>query len=168
MKHLFFFLMLFAAAVFFSGCMSYEYDGVSAGTNTGKVAVFTDSAGIRTKYKVLGKATVSGNYREISREKMMSKLTGEAAKCGADAILIVEQQVIPDGEMSRSVFDTSFSYDDSNRSWNKIDRDVSLAYGNIRNKPSDPAAQVQSYRRIIRAEFLQYLNPAKENLAAEK
>ena len=160
--------MLFAAAVFSAGCMSYEYDGISNGTNTGKVAVFTDSARISAKYKVLGKATVSGNYREISREKMMSKLTAEAAKCGADAILIVEQQVIPAGEVSRSAFDTSFSYDDSNRSWNKIDRDVSLTYGNIRNKQSDPAAQVQSYRRIIRAEFLQYLNPEKENSAAKK
>ncbi|MBQ6352555.1 MAG: hypothetical protein IJJ28_04750, partial [Lentisphaeria bacterium] len=98
-----------------TGCVSYEYKGESGGDPTVQVAVFMNSAKIRRTYQVLGEATVSGDYHDVSRDRMMNKLIGEAEKNGADAILVVEQQVLPYGTVSSAQgrFVTSYDYDDS-------------------------------------------------------
>ena len=144
------------AAVLFCGCVSYEYSGESVQPVTGRVEVFTDSAKIKTAYQVLGRAVVSGNYRDVSRERMMKTLIEKAEKSGADAILIVEQQVLPSGTVSRPMFDTAWDFNDTNRSWSQIERDVDITYGEVGHKQPQNIQTVNSYRRIIRAEFLKY------------
>ena len=157
------------------GCISYSYEGIREPETTGDVAVFADSSRIGRPYTVLGTATVSGNYQDVSRERMIDKLKSEAASCGANAILIVEQQVLPD-DVKRSaapVFMTAFDYDDTSRSWSQIYRDVDQTYGRVewRRRDGAGAGTVTSYRRIIRAEFLRYSAagvPAEEGAGTAK
>ena len=143
-----------------AGCMSYQYEGGKGEKETDSVKVFSDSAKVGRPYSVLGEARVSGNYQEVSRDRMVRKLMFEAGKCGADAILIVEQQVVPMTEgRGGGGFLTAFDYDDTNRSWSQLYRDVDQRYGNIRNRTpgGSGSALALRYRRIIRAEFLKYL-----------
>ena len=155
-------------AAVLSGCVSYEYKGESTGVPTSDVEVFSDSARIGRSYKVLGRAVVSGNYQDVSRERMMDTLLEKARSSGADAVLIVEQQVIPAGEVSRPVFDTAFDFNDTNRSWSQIEKDVDLTYGEIGKRRPPNIQSVSSYRRVIRAEFLKYTAPAKNTDPAGK
>ena len=121
---------------------------------------------------MLGEATVSADYQDVTRDRMMKKLIGEAEKNGADAVLIVEQQVLPYGTVSSAQgrFMTAYDYDDTNQSWNQVYRDVDQRYSNLFNsslqgiisrRGTSAAAQetvgaARGYRRIIRAEFLKY------------
>jgi len=153
------------------GCVSYEYKGESGGEPTTGVAVFMNSAKIRRTYQVLGEATVSGDYQEVSRDRLMSKLISEAEKNGADAVLVVEQQVLPYGSAgsAQGRFMTAFDYDESSQSWNQVYRDVDQRYDKLFNTSlqnvitrrsgggtSGGGAAARSYKRIIRAEFLKY------------
>ena len=142
-------------ALLFSGCVSMEYTGETA-PETREVAIFTDSSRIKEKYKVLGRAVASGNYSDVSKSKMMEVMIAKAKKSGADAILIVEQQVVPSGEVSRPLFDTAFDFDNTNQSWRQIDKDVDFTYGEVGRKQPQNIRSVSSYKRIIRAEFLKY------------
>ena len=149
-------VVVFCAVIFlFAGCVSFEYTGEKA-PQTSDVAVFTDSARIGRTYKVLGRAVVSGNYDDVSKEKMLDVLINKAKKSGADAVLIVEQQVIPSGEVSRPLFDTAFDFDNTNQSWRRNDKDVDLIYGEVGRKQPQNIRTVTTYKRIIRAEFLKY------------
>ncbi len=140
------------------GCMSYDYEGESAGTPTEEehVKVFTDSARITQNYQVLGVATVSGNYQDVSREKMIDKLKSEAAKNGADAVLIVNQQVIPGKAAQTPVFQTQFDYDSAQGSWNQVSQDVDLYYGSAFDRTKSVNTEISTYSRIIRAQFIRY------------
>ena len=156
-----------------AGCISYEYKGEKGGEPSASVAVFMNSSKIRRTYQVLGEATVSGDYREVSRDRLMGKLISEAEKNGADAVLIVEQQVLPYGVASgaQGRFMTAYDFDDTNQSWNQVYRDVDRRYSNLFNTTlqgvitrsgstgsADASATVaaRGYKRIIRAEFLRY------------
>jgi len=160
------------AAMLLCGCLSYQYEGEKAAEPTEKVQLYTDSTRINRSYTVLGRATVSGNYQEVSTEKMTKKLVEEAKKCGANAILITGQQVIPvtDGFSSSSgVFMTAFDYDDTNQSWSQLYKDVDLRYGSIRKRNSTPAAaSPKHYKRVVRAEFLRFsAKPAADGAAGK-
>lgn len=151
-----------AVLLFSAGCVSYSYQGEKAPASDAEVRVFSDSGKIRRPYKVLGVAVVSGNYQQVSRDRMIEKLTSEAKKSGADAVLIVEQQVLPGNMVSASRgqgFFTAFDYDDTNRSWGELYRDVDVTIGNIGKEPSSGGA-AGDYRRVIRAEFLRYSDAA--------
>ena len=153
-----FFALCAAACFFFSGCVSYSYSGKKESVPSKEVAVFSDSAKIGRPYQVLGKAVVSGNYQQISRDRMMGKLVVEAKIAGANAVLIVEQQVLPQSMISAprgGGFFTAFDYDDTNRSWGELYRDVDVTIGNI-GKKAPEGSGISDYRRIIRAEFLRY------------
>ena len=160
-----FFCLAFLAAVCGSGCVSYEYTGekLPPKSSDGKVAVFTDSAKIAKPYQVLGTARVSGNYQEVSRDRMVEKLRSKARDCGADAILIIEQQVIPD-ELKVSgnpVFSTAFDYDDTSGNWSQLYRDVDRNFANSdRNRTTTSAGSANNFRRVIRAEFLRFRDAA--------
>ena len=156
MKMFLHFSGVLAALLLMCGCVSYEYQGEKLSEQSGSVAVFSDSGKVVSPYRVLGKATVSGDYQNITRDTMVDKLVCEAARCGADAVLIIEQQVVPAGTVSRPVFDTAFDYDDTNASWRQIDRDVDVLYGKVGAKDVNPVKTVKSFTRIIRAEFLKY------------
>ena len=159
-------LLLLAA-----GCISYEYKGESGGEPTTSVTVFMSASKIRRTYQVLGEATVSGDYREVSRDRLMNKLISEAEKNGADAVLVVEQQVLPygTGSSAQGRFMTAYDYDDTSQSWNQVYRDVDQRYSNLFNtslqnvitrRPGGSGGSggsgVRGYKRIIRAEFIRY------------
>ena len=142
-----------------SGCVSYEYKGDKAAEPTTSVAVFMNSGKITRTYQVLGEATVSADYYDVPRDRLMDKLISEAEKSGADAVLVVEQQVLPGGSASSAQgrFMTAFDYDDTNQSWSQVYRDVDQRYGRLFGSGSgERSTGAQGYRRIIRAEFLKY------------
>ena len=144
-----------------TGCISMEYSGekLPPRPETEKVFVYSDSAAVKKPYSVLGTATVSGNYRDVSRDRMIAKLRDEARECGADAILIVEQQVIPGDTKSTAnpVFMTAFDYDDTNQSWSQLYRDVDRNFVNSnRNRSETTAGSTNNFKRVIRAEFLRF------------
>ena len=141
-----------------AGCISYEYKGEKGGAPTTSVAVFMSTAKIRRPYQVLGEATVAGDYREVSRDRLMSKLISEAEKNGADGVLIVEQQVLPYGVASSAQgrFMTAYDYDDTSQSWKQVYRDVDQRYGKLFGSDDNATGASRGYRRIIRAEFLKY------------
>ena len=144
--------------LFLAGCVSYSYTGEKAPAGNAEAQVFTDSAKIDFPYQVLGKAVVSGSYQQVSRDRMIAKLKSEAQKCGADAVLIVEQQVLPEDMIRtgrQTGFFSAFDYDDTSRSWGELHRDVDMTYGSIGKDPKKNAGPgIADYKRIIRAEFL--------------
>ena len=143
-----------------SGCVSYTYSGEKCAASEKDPVVFSDSGRIGKKYQVLGTAVVSGDYQQISRDRMVDKLKKEARKCGADAVLIIEHQVLPADMVSsgrRSGFFTAFDYDDTSRSWGELYRDVDVNFGNIgKNSSAAGSSGISGSKRIIRAEFLRY------------
>ena len=170
-------MAIIVTALLLAGCISYEYKGESGGEPTDSVVVFMNSGKIGRPYQVLGEASVSGDYHEVTRDRLMDKLVKEAEKSGADAVLIVEQQVLPygTGSSAEGRFMTAYDYDNNNQSWNQVYRDVDQRYSNLFNSSlqglisrdgSRGAAQgnvgtSRSYRRIIRAEFLKYRDGEK-------
>ena len=145
---------LFAAML--SGCMSYSYEGKTEAPVKAPeyIKIYHDSSKIGKKYTVLGTATVSGYARDVSSNRMLEKLRSEAHKCGASAILIVEQQLIPTGTASGSQpFMTAFDYDDTSSSWRQIYQDVDQNFSNTRRVRNNHSSSGSS-RRIIRAEFI--------------
>lgn len=148
-----------------SGCISYSYDGKSTGKLSEKVTVFNEAGKIKRPYTVLGRAVVSGPYQQVSRDRLVAKLAAEAKKCGADAVLIVDQQILPDnieGSSGNGGFFTAYDYDSSSRSWGELYRDVDVVIGNIgQNSSAAGAGSVSDYKRVLKAEFLRYTVPAK-------
>ena len=152
--------VMFLAALI-CGCVNIEYQGKTAQLRKGDamIAVFTDSAKIKTPYTVLGQAIASGSYQEVSRDRMVDKLKDKAAECGADAILIVEQQVrFKEGNVAvNPAFMTAFDYDETEGNWKQLYEDVDRNFVNVnRNRTSTSAGSTNNFTRIIRAEFLRY------------
>ena len=150
-------LFLFALTLLLAGCVNFQYEGESAMPETEEVTVFTDATRIRRAYRVLGEATASGDYRDVSRDRLLDKLKREAGARGADAILITEQQVVPKSE-SRSLeprFKTAYSYDGSASNWRQIQEDVDMNYGSMRGSLEEVSVNAR-YIRVLRAEFLKY------------
>ena len=144
------------AALVFAGCVSYNYDGkteppVKAAKD---IRIYNNAESIGKTYTVLGTAVVSGNSQDVSRDRMIEKLRSEAHKCGATAILIIEQQLIPTGTASgNQPFMTAFDYDDTSSSWRQIYQDVDQNFANTRRVRYNQSSSGSS-RRIIRAEFI--------------
>lgn len=163
MKKTVFTIIALSAIVLSFGCMSYSYEGKKE--NPVKAAehirIFTDASKIEKSYTVLGIARVSGYAQDVSVDRMLAKLRSEAHKCGASAILIVEQQLVPaDSAAETPVFTTAFDYDDTNQNWSMIHRDVDQNFSNTfraKNQPGNPEAA----RRVIRAEFIRWNSKAK-------
>ncbi|MDR0933251.1 MAG: hypothetical protein LBM70_09575 [Victivallales bacterium] len=166
-KPIFLLFVLFTVA---TGCVNFNYRGESSTPSANEAVVFTDATKIGKSYRVLGEATASGDYRDVSRDRLLNKLKKEAAAKGADAILITEQQVVPQSE-SRSVeprFNTAYDYDSDSSNWRQIQQDVDVNYGNACGSLEEVSVNAR-YIRILRAEFLKYTNaaPAPEDVAPE-
>lgn len=148
---------LAALAMMLCGCVSFEYDGVREAEPSASVKMFTDKAKIKQSYQVMGKAVVSGDYMDVSRDRLEEKLLSEAESVGADAVLITSQEVVrsSSGKNTNPLYMSAFDYDDSSPSWRAIYRDVDLTYGNVRGTPSDTGPLFR-YRRVLKAEFLKY------------
>ena len=163
MKRIVFTIIASSAILLSFGCMSYSYEGkkeapVKAAEH---IRIFTDASKIEKSYTVLGRARVSGYAQDVSVDRMLAKLRSEAHKCGASAILIVEQQLIPVSSAAETpVFTTAFDYDDTNQNWSMIHRDVDQNFSNtIRTKKQHE--NPEAARRVIRAEFLRWNSKAK-------
>ncbi len=150
-----------SVAVILTGCMSFEYDGEKLPPNAPaeSIKVFRDSSAIPRPYRVIGSATVSGDYKDVSRERMIGKLSGKAADFGADAIIITRQGVVP-VEMftqGRSPFVTQgqASGGGDGSSWESIYHDLNLGYDNVRT-PANTQITQSEYKRIITAEFIRF------------
>ena len=153
------------SAILLCGCVSVEYEGecAAARKDDTPVAIFTDATRISRPYTVLGKASASGNYQEVSRDRMIAKLREKAADCGADAMLIVEQQVIAGDSpvASNPVFSTSFDFDSTDGNWRQLTRDLDQDFVNTRrNRTTTTAGSINNFRRIIRVEFLRWKSDA--------
>ena len=165
---------LAALAVMLCGCVSFEYDGVREADPSASVKMFTDKAKIKQPFQVMGKAVVSGDYMDVSRDRLEEKLLSEAESGGADAVLITSQEVVSSssGKNTNPLYMSAFDYEDSSPSWRAIYRDVDLTYGNVRGTPSD-TGPIFRYRRVLKAEFLKYrpdtpAETAKEAKTEEK
>ena len=158
----FFCMIAVVGSALLSGCMSFNYEGKSEAPvrPAANIRIFNDATAIKESYSVLGTATVSGYTQDVSRDRMIDKLRSEAHKCGASAILIVEQQIVSVRTDSGSQpFTTAFDYDDTSNSWSQLYRDVDQNYSNTRRSKHTHITPGAT-RRIIRAEFLRY-NSAK-------
>ncbi len=145
------------AMLVFAGCVSYSYTGKyeTPVKEEKDIRIFTDSAKVPRRYTVLGKATVSGNCQDVSRDRLISKLRSKACAAGASAILITDQQVVTISEDSgSSPFFTAFDADDTNSNWSQLQQDVDENFANTRRmkNANSPGAS----RRVIHAEFLRY------------
>ena len=156
------FLCVIAAvgSALLSGCISFDYEGKSEAPvrSAENIRIFNDATAIKESYSVLGTATVSGYTQDVSRDRMIAKLRSEAHKCGASAILIVEQQIVSvNSDSGSQPFTTAFDYDDSSNSWSQLYRDVDQNFSNTRRSKHSYVTPGAT-RRIIRAEFLRYNN----------
>ena len=135
--------------VLLSGCISYEYEGGKS-EPTAEVTIYADAGSVAGKYSVLGIATVSGNYQNVSRQMLLEKLQEEAKKDGADGVILLEDRIIPGKTQSgQPLFYTAFDYDDMERSWRQLYRDVNVNFAG-----KDQTGILTSYKRLIRAEFI--------------
>ncbi len=138
------------------GCLSYTYEG-ERGTSShdSAVPVYQNAEAVDFEYKVLGTAEVSGDHLKTSREDLAVKLGREAAAAGADAVLIVSQRVVPD-EVQRNVPNYGIPDEGYGNSagWRNLNRDIDTTYGVVDGFSND-SGTVRSYKRVMRAEFLQ-------------
>ncbi len=153
MKHA---VLLFGCMVLLAGCVSFDYEGGTEPAGNGDVTVYTDAARIRQPYRAFGRAVVSGDYRDVSRDRLLTKLKNEAEERGADAVLIVEQQIVPKSE-SHSVeakFNSGLDYD-AEGSMRQMRRDVDLNYGRYKGSTEEVVTNIR-FVRIFKADFLKY------------
>lgn len=149
-------IFLLGCMTLLTGCISFEYDGEAEADGPAEVAVYDNAANVRRAYRVFGRAAVSGDYSDVSRDRLLNKLKSEAEDRGADAILLTEQQVVPKSE-SRSVhsrFSTGADYDGEG-SLRQLRRDVDLNYGRYGGSLENVSTNAR-YIRVIKAEFLKF------------
>ncbi|MCQ2379464.1 MAG: hypothetical protein MJ025_00870 [Victivallaceae bacterium] len=160
MKNSIFALVACAVALQAGGCMKYTYDGDSAKIPTVEedIRIISKNETLNDEFRVLGTAEVSGDYDNIPRAEMIDKLRKEAAEKGADAIMIVEQSVLPKGVSTSGgkQFQSGYADDSSNQSWNSLSADVDMHYGRIFPKKTEGVESAGSYTRTIRAKFIKF------------
>ena len=103
------------------------------------------------------KAVVVGDG--IVGDRMIEKLRNNAGRCGADAILIVEHQVVTDDNIpaANPAFMTAYDYDTTEGNSKQLYADVDRNFVNTnRNRTSTTAGSSNNFTRIIRAEFIRY------------
>lgn len=135
-----------------AGCMSYDYKGDSA--EPVESVKFIESAPAQGGGRLLGEAVVSGDSRSYNLSDMKQRLQCGAKKAGADAILIVSQQLVPTGEAIRepeSYVSLQSNNADLDYSINQLDKDFSFGYGSVGKASSTPGTE--TYRRIVKAKF---------------
>ena len=85
---------------------------------------------------------------------MLKKLEKEAKNVGANAIVIIDQQVTPNGNTKiESKFATYYETQDNHNPSDYIAQDFNHNYGNINNR-IDNTQSTTGYTRTIIAQFL--------------
>lgn len=150
-------VLLLACMTLLAGCVDFRYDGGTEASGPDEVTVFNRADGVRRPYRVFGRATVSGDYRDVSRDRLITRLQDEARDRGADAVLITEQQVVPKSE-TRNIaprFTPAANGDGENSRLSQISRDVDMTYGRYGDSPEVVTPDIR-YARILKADFLKY------------
>jgi hypothetical protein len=147
-------LTIFILCSFCCGCISYQYDGKKTSSPTEKVVIYNNKNKLTSKYTLLGTAKVSASYTAVTKEEMIKKLEQEAKNTGANAIVIIDQQVTPTGNTTiESKFATYFETQDNHNHNDYIAQDFNHTYGNVNNRV-DSTESINNYTRTIIAQFL--------------
>lgn len=158
MKMSFAYALIFAAVAFCGGCISFEYNGKCEAPAADDPVLVRNAAEIKRKYTVLGQAQVSGNYQDVSRDRMTAKLIAKAKARGADAVIIVDELVIPKSHGSvnsgKNSFSTTFDADDESRTWSQLSKDVNQDFAPGSKENIEIGADV--YIRQIKADFVKF------------
>ena len=158
MKISFVYAAIFAAVAFLSGCISFEYNGKCDAPADSEPVIVRNAAEIKRKFTILGQAQVSGNYQDVSRDRMTAKLVSEAKKRGADAVIVVDELVIPKSQgtvsSGKNRFATTFDADDDSRTWSQLSKDVDQDFAPGRKEDIEIGADV--YIRQIKADFVKF------------
>ena len=150
-------LLLLAA-----GCVDFDYQGESFdAVPESETVLYGPEAKVPADLAVIGQAVVSGDYQNISRDRLEARLREEAADRGATAVRLVSIQVLPEDADARTVAERIDPIEtNSNQISPSVRRDFDGGYGTAsytllldRVETPQPVAS-RSYRRIIRAEFL--------------
>ncbi len=150
-------LLLLAA-----GCVDFDYQGESfEAVPESETALYAPGAKVPADLAVIGQAVVSGDYQNISRDRLEARLREEAADRGATAVRLVSIQVLPEDAAAHTVAERIDPIEtNTNQISPSVRRDFDGGYGTAsytllgdRVETAPPVAS-RSYRRIIRAEFL--------------
>ena len=138
-------------ALLLTGCVSYEYHGIKEPPTT-EVTVYADGQSIAAKYILLGTATVSGNYPNVSYQTLLKKLQTEAMKNGANAVIISDDRIVPGKtQEGQPLFYTAFDYDSMESYWQLLYQDVDWYFAG-----KNQIFTLTTYKRVIRADFVKF------------
>ncbi len=157
MKKICFPALMAVVTVILSGCISYSYEGETL-PPTESVTIYSEKSKIPCEYQVMGNAVASGYYQDVTLGALKAEMEANAAKCGADAVLITSVQVVPDGEAVRvdpAVKTMSATGAENTYNMNQIQKDFDSGYGQAFDK-NPPRSGVREYRRILKAEFIKF------------
>ena len=138
------------------GCMHVECDVTETYPETADIHWYKSPEQVPHAYTVMGQCRVSGAASDFSRDDMFRRLVRCGEAKGADAVLITEMKLQPDGtrvETSTSLRTLETTSPGMTNTFITMDRDFEGGYGRI-NRKNDSLAV--TYRRIISAELLRY------------
>ena len=169
-------ILLLAAAFCLTGCINVNYVPANAEmdlapTSLESVKVFKTPSKVKKQYQTIGYCIASGNYRDFSKKDIVDKLRDEAAKVGADGVVIKTYAVVPTGserleqltDMQNMNSETFPEGDVGVSGWNRLAENFDSGYGSIRERKT---VRTYGYRRVIRAKFISFkstpaIKPAK-------
>ena len=147
-----------------SGCVHFDYEGETAPETGTPVTTVSRETVLPGNTRTLGRAVVWGDYRDVSRDRLVERLEAEAAERGANTVRITAEQVVPAGtavQLDPAVVTMDTVNSDNTSSMNRLQRDFDGGYGkaelfgkNERPAERNAIAGARDYTRIIRAEFL--------------
>ncbi len=145
--------------LFFNSCMNVQYVGKSF-PPTKNAAVYMHESEIPVKhYSIIGKAVATGHYNDYSGDDIKEGLRNKARENGADAVLIIDYEVLPnryvreDQMLSEKRTNAWSIPDDSGSTIKNMRQNFDYGYGDVGKAPSN---RVKTYKRVYRALFLKY------------
>ena len=152
-------LMAVLSAVLAAGCVSFQYEG-EALPPVEQAKFYSSPTQLSEPYQVLGTAVASGAYQEVSIDRLKDRLLEEAARRGADAVLLLSNQVVRGGSSLeepglRLAYTATGGTDSGNL--NQVSRDFDAGgYGqvNFSGEPQPPVGSVTNYRRVLKVQFI--------------
>ena len=146
-----------------SACINVQYVGKHYSPTT-SVPIYTKKSQIPVKnYTVMGKAVASAPYQKFSAKKVRAKIQARAEAVGANAVLVTQYEVVPDGMEREDQFlnETPTNIgavdDDSADGWKELEGNFDYDYsGDL------PQGEVETFKRVYRCLFLHYNKSGKK------
>ena len=142
-----------------SSCINVQYVGKTYPAKP-SAAIFMNETEIPAKnYTVMGKAIATGSYHDYSAEDLKRRLRKKAMEKGADAVLIIDYEVLPnryvrEDQMLNEKKSNAWSIpDDSGSTITNMRQNFDYGYGDVGKTPEN---RVKTYKRVYRALFLHY------------